>query len=592
MTIEQTDTIKWLESLGETFDTGQSQQVECATLTKLLCAKLWCETNKGVFDRTNFIFWYDQFRENALCRFGRDLGALSEILLSDPTKYSQTLDAIGERRLSDDPNTLHLTLNVWWTKSARKRDGQFPTPPLILRFMLEIYPPQTSNSIGDFGGATGLPLVTAANHLPLLEGTQFYFGEIHTELAAIASCVLMCYRHARTGEELSGITMHVGDSMETLSDGNVDHVLANPVYSKKIKDEKILKQYETGKQKKSQKSQFLHAELCLRRLKPGGTCAIIMDYGSVTNLQFQRERQILAKLASLELVVELPIVTMEYFAGTSFRNVILFFRKSSPTITRFERIKDVGYDETGYIIDGTHAGSFDFAHEIAAYEGSCLKAVTDRWKNFRFATEPDQVYSFSYKLIEDGNWLWASLRNLYVPGPRLGDICELLYEQWDGVNQLNPSVDRQYRLIKETHLNPKEKERVLRSGCLLMNRIVAANQQPVCALVTEEFDGAGATEENYIIRPNNSDDLARIWYFINCDPKCRDYIKSHCRGTGRGRINYDDLLKMPVWDLSESEIETATKYIGYSTGLSRVLQKTKVAFGKLELPSIGSEQFT
>ena len=72
-------------------------------------------------------------------------------------------------------------------------------------------------------------------------------------------------------------------------------------------------------------SQLLFIEKCLKQLTPNGKFATVVDKGVVTNDKYVRERRYLTTLAHLDLVVELPGVAFEYFAGTTFPTYLLFF---------------------------------------------------------------------------------------------------------------------------------------------------------------------------------------------------------------------------------------------------------------------------
>jgi type I restriction-modification system DNA methylase subunit len=102
----------------------------------------------------------------------------------------------------------------------------------------------------------------------------------------------------------------------------MDRIYTNVPFGIKIQDPNILNSFDVGKTnghlKGSELSQLLFLEKCLRQLTPTGKLATVVDKGVATNDKYVRERKYLTTLAHLDLVVELPGVALEYFAGTTF----------------------------------------------------------------------------------------------------------------------------------------------------------------------------------------------------------------------------------------------------------------------------------
>lgn len=566
--------VDWLSDLEADFDPGLPQAQTRRVLTQLLAARLWSEVTGEVFDTKTYQGCLDQLNTELHDRFGTDLGELPDSITSNTQKYKATLEAISQRKLSCDSNTLHFITHVWKTKAGRKSDGQFPTPPLLLRFAYEVYPLVTYGNVGDLSGATGLPLIVAASQVSQLNDWKFFFGERDPELATIALCALLLYRHPESRQAMERIDVYVGDALLNLDGEKLHHIFGNPPYSQKVKDREILDRYATGRDVNVQLSQFLHAECYLRRLHEGGTCTLILDSGSVDNPKYKKERRLLASLAALELVVELPSVAMRHFAGTTFKNTMLFFRKTEPSTTRFEQVKNVGYDAKGYFVGDNHFGTFDCKHETHAYRASDLPQVVESWTSSS-DREPDSVKTFPYDAIAAGNWSPVSLGNITYSGDRLGDVSEPVEQNWGGVNQLNPTVCREFRILKRIGKAPKSKTRMLAANGLLMSKILQDDQTPACAEITGEFVGAGVTSENYIIHPIDAQDTARIWYLINFDNDCNAFLQSHCRGIGPRRIHRDDLLRMPVRELSSGEYIKAKQILKETTLLARLSQHVR-----------------
>jgi hypothetical protein len=309
-------------------------------------------------------------------------------------------------------------------------------------------------------------------------------------------------------------------------------------------------------------------------LHEGGTCILILDSGSVDNPKYRKERRILASLAALELIVELPSVAMEHFAGTTFQNTMLFFRKTEPSTTRFEQVKNVGYDAKGYFAGDNLFGTFDYKHEDRAYDSSDLPRIVESWEINR-NREADYIKTFPYTAIADGNWSLASMGHSKHLGVRLSDICELVEQRWDGINELNPSVCREFRMLKRIGKAPKSKTQMLAANSLLMSKILQVGKTSACAEITGEFIGAGVTSENFIIRPTDPLDIVKIWFLINFDGDCNTFLQSRSRGNDRRRIHRDDLLQMPVRELSSGEYSKAKQIFKETTLLARLSQHVR-----------------
>src|SRR5262249_23680169 len=140
-------------------------------------------------------------------------------------------------------------------------------------------------------------------------------------------------------------------------------------------------------------------ERCLKQLAPGGRLAMIVDKGVVTNEKFRRERQDLTLLGSLQLVVELPGVAFEYFAGTTFPTYVLFFARGEIDRTYFARLtpSTLGYDDRGYC-SGGDTPAFGPGGEEDAWVNSAFPAIVE---GFRAGTLPSAPFA---EVRESGDW--------------------------------------------------------------------------------------------------------------------------------------------------------------------------------------------
>lgn len=551
---------KWLIDLRQKLWQGQSYTHIDDTLQKILFAKFYAERNQLAFHPLNYKKVYEQARNEYNQSNQVDIGPLR-------TDYIRIVEELMQYRVSSSPQIWHIINHLWTTKSLRREEGQYFTPYGMKRFMLEIYPAAKGEKVCDPCGGSGGFLVQAADSIDDFDANDFYYFELDKDrIFKVAQHTFNTYIHPKTGRNLVGINMVCRNSLSGDWETKMDRIYTNVPFGLRIKDWEagdsgnLLNRYETGKNKKSELSQLLFIEQSLKHLKPGGTFATVVDKGIVTNIKYQEERAAIAEMAALELIVELPSVAFEHFSGTTFPTFLLFFRKTKPKFTRYEKIKNVGYDGSSYNIRPEGTGPFDFSLDEPNYKASDFTEVVTRWNARDWDNQADADHDYTYDTTMTGTWLWGHWKSLGVKGKRLKDRCNLIIEKWDGQNRCNPTVDRQYRYVKETHLNPKDesKTRMLREGCLLISRLLSNDQIPACGLIHRRYHGAGCTNENYIINPNSENDLITLWYRINFDQSCHEFLWDHCRGQGRGRIQEADFLNMPVADLSDDERSKAS----------------------------------
>ena len=116
-------------------------------------------------------------------------------------------------------------------------------------------------------------------------------------------------------------------------------------------------------------------------------------------------------------------------------------------------------------------------------------------------------------------------------------------------------------MLTETHLDAQKKERRLYKDCLFFCRIIPNDRTACAALIGEDYDGAGCTNENYIIKPESDEILATIWFLFNFDTRTQEYFRFNSRGQGRGRILEQDLLNMPIFTISTDQLSTSLELL-------------------------------
>jgi type I restriction enzyme M protein len=128
-------------------------------------------------------------------------------------------------------------------------------------------------------------------------------------------------------------------------------VLTNPPFGAVIKDERILSNFELGKDRGRQRTEVLFIERCLDLLRPGGRMGIVLPDGILTNTSLQYVRDFIRKKAKILAVVSLP-QTAFVPAGSGVKASLLFLEKKwteeEKSYPIFMAIAEhVGYDATG-----------------------------------------------------------------------------------------------------------------------------------------------------------------------------------------------------------------------------------------------------
>ena len=324
---------------------------------------------------------------------------------------------------------------------------------------------------------------------------------------------LKTYAH-KTAKSLAAADMTAQDSLAT-EWPKMDRIYTNVPFGIKIQDPSVLADFEVGKTnghlKRSELSQLLFIEKCLRQLTPTGKLATVVDKGIVTNDKYVRERKYLTTLAHLDLVVELPGVAFEYFAGTTFPTYLLFFRANGDGPTQFAKVENLGYDDRGYLIcEGER--SFDYEFAADNLEQSDFPKIRDAYRS-------NSLDKVDYDEIQaSGHWHYGAYRHRGWKGRRLRDLATIVTTPWDGGNSKYPTIDRQFRIITPSHLDPKTRTQQLKCGCIFMSRLVSETQKPCCAVVTETSAGMGASDESYVLRPRTDRDRIILWHLINFHP--------------------------------------------------------------------------
>jgi hypothetical protein len=561
-----TDIKRFLDDLQGLFWGGESHEHMLEELNKFLMSKWYAEREQVPLDLGNYRAIWNRTRD--LFAPGPDGQPIFGDIAPPDDRIRRVLKYLGSYALRGNNVIWHLLIHSWLKSTARRDRGQYFTPPLLRRFMVEIYPPGPSDRVCDPCGGSGAFLTTAADRMPAILPSRFYYFDIDHAACRNARAAFAMYSHPATGASLADIHAEARNSLDGPWPTLVDAIYTNVPFGVRVtKDARqsadptrsILEAYATGRGRASQLSQVLFLERCLEQLAPGGRLATIVDKGVVTNEKYRGERQALARLGSLQLVVELPGVAFEYFAGTTFPTFLLCFTKEAIDRTHFATLtrESLGYDERGYRGSGSTP---DFGPD-GGEDGWVNSAFPAIIEGFRVGTLPSTPFA---EVRESGDWHHGPHKYKATGAITLGEIAEPSSTPWEPTQErhhLNPTVDRTFRILVETHLRPKNKTNRLLSGSLLFSRLISEGNAICCAVITDHWDGAGSTSESFVLTPRTPEARIAIWYHINFNPEAHDYLLAHARGQERGRVHMDDLLKLPTPPLTEDQHDACNELL-------------------------------
>lgn len=254
--------------------------------------------------------------------------------------------------------------------------GQFFTPREIVEFMVDIVEPKRKHFILDPACGSGGFLITCMNRVfdeidelyrqrgldnPKQEkwkfATKHLFGiDLNERMTWVAKMNMVMH-----GDGHGGIFTHDGlkdsERIEPILDivkkrGGFDIILTNPPFGSKIKNQGILAEYELGRGRKSQLTEVLFIERCLKLLKPEGILGIVVPDGVLSNMTLKYVRDFVREKSVILAVISLPAETFQPY-GSGMKTSLLFLKKKD----EFGKLKqgdifmaiaqNVGYDATG-----------------------------------------------------------------------------------------------------------------------------------------------------------------------------------------------------------------------------------------------------
>lgn len=260
-----------------------------------------------------------------------------------------------------------------------KVKGQRFTPRNVVDFMVQLIDPKLSETIYDPACGTCGFLVSALKHVKTEIDLAFEKNDLHNPLERYklyASRKLFGTDIEPTVIQLAKANMLVhgdGHNHVIVHDGlyfdkathpktaeihrivetesGFDIILTNPPFGGVKIDPELLSGYELTKKAKSELTQVLFIERCVKLLKRGGRMAIVLPDGILNNLKLKYVREYIMKETNVKAVVSLPNATFKPY-GAGPKASILFLQKKKYAGEKQGNILMAEIENIGYTISG------------------------------------------------------------------------------------------------------------------------------------------------------------------------------------------------------------------------------------------------
>ena len=254
--------------------------------------------------------------------------------------------------------------------------GQFFTPREIVDFMVDMIDPKRRQIIFDPACGSGGFLITCMNRVfneidelyrqrgldnPKREkrkfATKYLYGiDLNERMTWVAKMNMVMH-----GDGHGGIFTYDGlrdsERIKPILDivdrrDGFDIILTNPPFGSIIKNQDVLARYELGKRRRSQLTEVLFIERCLKLLMPGGMLAIVVPDGVLSNITLKYVRDFIDQNAIWKAIISLSQETFVPY-GSGMKTSLLFLQKKDiegelKQGKVFMAIaENVGYDATG-----------------------------------------------------------------------------------------------------------------------------------------------------------------------------------------------------------------------------------------------------
>jgi type I restriction enzyme M protein len=326
------------------------------------------ETADEVFNRINAIYQAAKQKDAEVFK--------DDIRLEPKIVYSvvEHLQSINFNKT--DLDTKGIAFERFMEDFFRGKMGQFFTPRELIRFSVKMLNPQTNEVLLDPACGSGGFLLNAMDLIrekaeheyddPLdayrvwhdFGKDNLYGIDINDQIARVCKMNMILHDDGHSNiistDSLTDI-QEINRIHMKFSKNAFDLILTNPPFGAVVKqaEKPYLKEYELGKDRKTQKTEILFIERCLEFLRPGtGKMGIVLPDGILTNSSLQYVRDFIMERTQILAIVSLPQFAFAHF-GAGVKSSIVFMRKKAKgekprNYPVFMAIAEhIGYDATG-----------------------------------------------------------------------------------------------------------------------------------------------------------------------------------------------------------------------------------------------------
>lgn len=325
------------------------------------------ETADEVFDRINTIYQAAKQKDAEVFK--------DDIRLEPKIVYSvvEHLQSINFNKT--DLDTKGVAFERFMEDFFRGKMGQFFTPRELIRFCVKMLNPRTNEILLDPACGSGGFLLNAMD-LVREEAEQEYddkvdayrvwhnfakenlFGiDINDQIARVCKMNMILHDDGHANvisiDSLTNI-QEINRIHRKFKENIFDLILTNPPFGAVVKqaEKPYLKEYELGKDRKTQKTEILFIERCIEFLKEGtGKIAIVLPDSITINTSLRYVRDYIMENTRILAVVSLPDYAFSHF-GANVKSSLLFLQKKSKgDNTRhdvfFAQARAIGYTPSG-----------------------------------------------------------------------------------------------------------------------------------------------------------------------------------------------------------------------------------------------------
>ena len=484
--------------------------------------------------------------------------------------------------------------------------GEYFTPRNVVEFMVEALSPKIGEKIVDPFCGTGGFLIYAFDIISEKIRLQDFAEEEKAKWRYQLSCESLYgtdWKDRTTqackmnmivhGDGNTGIYQYNGlkNISNVIEENKFDLCFTNPPFGAVETDEEILKLYELGAGRKSQKREILAVERCIKLVKQGtGQVAIILPDGILNNDSFTYVREFISKHVEILAVIGLNKETFEGYNATAKTSILFLKRRGEPIANPVQQIfmavcLNSGYAPTGQQVPGnqlpdilfdlTNIHKSDF-EPLFSYDG--IIKVTQSSKRidaerYIAVSEDEKIEKPSIVSEKLYNGV-ADLTQLSVVAKqalqKIYETEEFDYVPINGlltpcVNKITLENDTEYRclgvkgkaegvFVREVKHGRDIKAKMLNkvmTGWSVYSRLFAKNGS--FAYITEEFEGGVFSNEFPTFEVKRTEyhtgDLIEYLIFYLASPQLTNYIHRLTTGStkqSRGRFKEHQFLALKV----------------------------------------------